>query len=158
MQAFSPKFSHFFGFHDHLIFSLAKVAPFTPSIAFDSSLIGEAEDALLGMYRSMISPKYLSSSHGSVGLTHVVHTGNQDTNTWYEVHHDVDADLAKSPPQRTSSQTMIIHSRTRHHYYIVVPIAKAAVVDREELASSPSCWVAKSPTAYVPLVKSSVIL
>ncbi len=79
----------------HLIFSLAKVAPFTPSIAFDGSLIGEAEDALLGMYNGIASRKYLSSSHGSVGLTCRSYP-KPGTNTWYEVHHDVDADRMKS--------------------------------------------------------------
>ncbi|PBK95046.1 hypothetical protein ARMGADRAFT_1077807 [Armillaria gallica] len=98
----------------------------------------------------MTTPKNLASSYGSVGLTHVVHT--QDTDTWYEVHHDVHADRARPSLERISSQTTTVLSRTSHHHYIVVPLAEAATIDHEEPATSLSGRVAKNQTAINDIV------
>ncbi|KAK0184108.1 Fungalysin metallopeptidase-domain-containing protein [Armillaria mellea] len=121
----------------------SNIAPSTPSIVLDSSLISKVEDTLLGTHNGITSLEYLARPDGSVALAHVVQVQNDDTNSWYEAF--VDAH---------SGEILSVTDFVAEATFTVVPITEDAVteseqtlVDPEDLASSASGWVTSNQTA-----------
>ncbi|KAK0505570.1 Fungalysin metallopeptidase-domain-containing protein [Armillaria luteobubalina] len=121
----------------------SNIAPSTPSIALESSLISKVEDTLLGTHNGVTSLEYLAQPDGTVALTHVIQVQNDDTNAWYEAF--VDAH---------SGEILSVTDFVAEATYTVVPITEDAVtegeetlIDPEDPTSSSSGWVTSNETA-----------
>ncbi|SJL18088.1 uncharacterized protein ARMOST_21660 [Armillaria ostoyae] len=120
----------------------SNIAPSTPSIALDSSLVSKVEEILLGAY-GIMSLEYLAQPGRSVALTHIIQVQNDDANAWYKA-------FIHAHSGEIFSVTDFVSEAT----FTVVPITKDAVtegeetlVDSEDLTSSASGWIASNQTA-----------
>ncbi|PBK64975.1 hypothetical protein ARMSODRAFT_1006842 [Armillaria solidipes] len=124
----------------------SNIASFTTNIALDSSLIREAEDALLGIY-SKISLEYLATSCASVGLTLVVQVKDN--------HITRGTKQSLMPVDAHSDEILSVTDRAAQPTYIVARITKDVVtegqetfIDPKDLLLFPSGWGAN--TQIVP--------
>ncbi|KAK0462294.1 Fungalysin metallopeptidase-domain-containing protein [Desarmillaria tabescens] len=88
---------------DSLFVDTANVAPATPKIFLDNSLIGKVK-----------------------ALTHVIQVQNNDTNAWYDTFVDANPGEILSVPN-------FLAPATRHHRFIVVPITKDAITEGKKM-------------------------